>query len=49
MTPVSRPSATRILPELQDLQSGDQILLTQDGKLRLPVVIVEPDRVRIFG
>ncbi len=42
-------SADRILPEWQNLQPGDQVWLTPDGKLGMPVVAVDPARTLLLG
>ncbi|MHB1414955.1 MAG: hypothetical protein ACYC1C_06850 [Chloroflexota bacterium] len=43
------PSADRILSEYQDLKPGDAIPMTTDGKIAMPVVEVEPNRLLVLG
>lgn len=43
------PSAGHILPEYQHLLAGDQVLLTPDGRLGLPVTALEPERALVLG
>lgn len=44
-----RPSAERILPEHQQIQVGDEIWATPDGKLKYPVVEVRPGQALVLG
>jgi hypothetical protein len=43
------PSADRIIPEYQQIQVGDEVWGTPDGKLRFPVATVEPGRALVLG
>lgn len=43
------PSADRILSEHQHLVPGDTVLLTPDGRLGYPVVVVEAGAVLVLG
>jgi proline iminopeptidase len=43
------PSAARILPEHQQLAPGNTVLLTPDGRLGYPVVVVEAEAILVLG
>jgi hypothetical protein len=43
------PSAERILPEHQHLAVGDEVLLTPDGRLAMPVVALEAEKALVLG
>lgn len=42
-------SARQILPEFQNLKVGDVIPMTADGKMAMPVVMLEPERYLVMG
>jgi hypothetical protein len=43
------PSADRILAEYQHLSVGDKVLLTPDGRLGLPVAVLDPEKTLVLG
>ncbi len=46
---LGRPSATRIVPELQDLEEGDLIPVSPDGKQGFRVHTLVPNRHMLWG
>jgi hypothetical protein len=46
---LGRPSARRIIPELQDLAVGDIVPMSPDGKHGMPVHAMEPPKSMIWG
>jgi hypothetical protein len=42
-------SARQILPQYQGLKVGDEIPMTADGKLAMPVAMLEPERYLVMG
>jgi hypothetical protein len=44
-----KPSADRIMPELQHLEVGDEIPMTPGGGMKLPVAGIEPGRSLTLG
>jgi hypothetical protein len=44
-----QPSASRILPEHQNLAVGDQVLLTPQGPLAMPVIALEAEQSLVLG
>lgn len=44
-----KPSAERIIPELQNLQQGDEIAMTPAGDMKVPVAHIEPGRSLTLG
>ncbi len=43
------PSAERIIPEHQQIEIGDEVWLTPDGKARFPVAAVEPGKALVLS
>ena len=46
---LGRPSARRIIPELQDLQPGDIVPMSPDGKQGMPVLSVQAPTSMVWG
>ncbi len=46
---LGRPSARRIIPELQDLAVGDIVPMSPDGKHGMPVHAMDPPKSMIWG
>lgn len=46
---LGRPSARRIIPELQDLAVGDIVPMSPDGKHGMPVRAMDPPKSMIWG
>jgi len=46
---LGRPSAQRIVPELQNLAVGDIVPMSPDGKHGIPVRAMEPPRSMVWG
>ncbi len=44
-----QPSADRIMPELQQLQVGDALPMTPDGKMAMPVTRIDRGRALVLG
>ena len=46
---LGRPSAWRIIPELQDLAVGDIVPMSPDGRQGIPVLAMEPPTSMVWG
>ncbi len=46
---LGRPSARRIIPELQGLAAGDVVPMSPDGKHGMPVHSIDPPRSMVWG
>jgi len=46
---LGKPSATRVIPELQDLKEGDRIPVSPDGKIGFTVHTIVPQQYMLWG